>query len=171
MPCPVFYFPKLIFSPIFARIKHLEFFCMIIYGENDLQEKDLADIKKLLDQMSTHARPVDLKQIDEVTKHSYIFSARDGEKLVGMGMLAPVFKMMGFFGNVEDMVVLEDYRGQGVGKKILEKIIEKAKALEMDHLFLTHRQHRAAAKGLYEAYGLEEHLATPYKLYLKKIKI
>jgi phosphinothricin acetyltransferase len=141
---------------------------MLNYFENDLQEKDLADINKLLFQLTSKDNPVGWEWIAEMMKYGYVLTARDGEKLIGMASLIPLRKPTAFFGNVEDVVVLEDYRGQGIGKKLTENLIARAKALDMHHLFLTSNKNRQAARAIYAAYGFEEYDTTPYKLYLKK---
>jgi N-acetylglutamate synthase-like GNAT family acetyltransferase len=141
---------------------------MISYSENDLKEEDLEQINKLLLQLSATANPVDWKRISDVMQKGYVFTARDEGKLIGMSLLIPLTKFMAFFGNVEDVVVSEDYRGQGIGKKLMENLIAKAKELGMQHLFLTSNKNREAARAIYAAYGFEEYDTTAYKLYLKK---
>ena len=55
---------------------------------------------------------------------------------------------------------------QDLQEKDLEKIIEKARELKMEHLFLTSNQKREVARNMYRSFGFEEYKTTPFKLFL-----
>jgi len=145
---------------------------MIQLFENDLEEKDLENINKLLFQLNPNLRNVSWNRVAELMKKSYIFSARDlslteinpkGD-LIGMASLIPVSKLAAFHGVVEDVVVFENYRGQGIGKELMKRIVEKGRELDMEHLFLTSNKKREAARAIYKKFGFEEYDTTPFKL-------
>jgi N-acetylglutamate synthase-like GNAT family acetyltransferase len=149
---------------------------MIQLFENDLEEKDLENINKLLNQLNSNLRNVSWNRVAELMGKSYIFSARDlsrsennskGE-LIGMASLIPIVKLAAFFGNVEDVIVFEEYRGQGIGKELMKRIVEKGKELKMENLFLTSNKKREAARAIYKKFGFEEYDTTPFKLVFDK---
>ena len=56
----------------------------------------------------------------------YVLSVYDGERLVGFGRLVSdgvVHAML------YDLIVLPEYQGQGIGGKILERLVEKCKGV------------------------------------------
>lgn len=59
------------------------------------------------------------------------------------------------YGHVEDVVVFEQYRGQGFGKVLMEKIEERAKIYRCSCLRLTSNPSRIVARGLYESLGFK----------------
>lgn len=149
---------------------------MIEYFENDLTVSDVERLNKLLEQLSPTLPSVSWERVEQVMAGGYIFTARDAEKkasgprgdLVGMATLIPLAKLASSFGNVEDVVVFESYRGQGIGRGLMEAIIKKAKELEMQHLFLTSNPKREAARTLYKKLGFDEYDTTPFKLYFNR---
>lgn len=67
----------------------------------------------------------------------HVFVERDADKIVGMATLEIGETMMGTQGYVHDVVVSSDYRGKGIGKMLMEKVIAEAHALGAKHIDLT----------------------------------
>ena len=61
------------------------------------------------------------------------------------------------FGLLEDVFVLEDFRGQGLGTQIVQKIIESAKKHNCYKLIATSRHPRIKVHALYEKIGFKNH--------------
>jgi len=79
-----------------------------------------------------------------------IFMAFEGEKAIGCCALIRL--RPGVF-ELAKMTVAEDYRGRGIGRKILEHTIEQARALGAGSLVLASNQNLKDAVHLYEAMG------------------
>lgn len=58
---------------------------------------------------------------------SYIFIAKDDDSLIGM--VAFLLKDEDTVAHVWGMFVKKEYRGQGIGKKLMQQFIEKAKSI------------------------------------------
>ena len=99
-------------------------------------------------------------------EHLELWVVRDGEKIVGMGTLAVVRIPEGERGQIEDVVVLESYRGQGLGEKISRKLIEQAQERKIPNVTLSSRAERVAANKLYQKLGFTEWPTNVYKLKL-----
>lgn len=130
----------------------------------------LADINRLLKQlrrkgdvMSGTSR--ELRDILE-NKSAVMVVAQDGSRIAGMGTLYIIQKIGKRVGHVEDMVVDEKYRGQGVGKKIMEGLVRVAKTRRVTRLELTSGPDRIAANKLYEKSGFKLRKTNAYSLSL-----
>ncbi|MFA5994808.1 MAG: GNAT family N-acetyltransferase [Parcubacteria group bacterium] len=141
-----------------------------LLGENDVTEKDVADVNLLLLQMSPRAVAIDLKKVKAVMRHGVIVTIRDADRdgqLIGMGTLLIINKLFTLCGTIEDVVVREDYRGQGLGRKITETLIAKGESLGMQFVDLTSSPKRKVANQLYQSAGFEKRETNLYRRYLK----
>ncbi|MDF4222136.1 GNAT family N-acetyltransferase [Maribacter sp. M208] len=75
------------------------------------------------------------------------------KKLVGIAMMAKYKVVSGHKGMIEDVIVSSDYRGQGIGRKLMEKLLERAEASKLDDVLLFSGHHRTAAIALYKSLG------------------
>ncbi len=60
------------------------------------------------------------------------------------------------FINIHDVVVLNTYRGKGIGRKLLEKVAEKAIEINCGKITLEVREDNAGAQHLYDSMGYKE---------------
>jgi len=74
---------------------------------------------------------------------------------VGHAYLFVIVNDKNVYGHVEDVVVSEQYRGQGLGKRLMEEIEVRANAHGCSCLRLTSNPSRIAARRLYESLGFE----------------
>jgi len=77
----------------------------------------------------------------------------DQEKLIGIAMMAKYKVVSGHKGMIEDVVVSSKYRGKGIGRKLMEKLLEQAKNEKLDYVLLFSGHHRTAAIALYKSLG------------------
>ena len=144
--------------------------------ENHLFEEDLDRINFLMRQLSENSPEVDWPTVEAVMNNGTIFVMRDTHPdvikkhprglLIGKTTLIHSRKMFAFFGTIEDVVVDENYRGQGLGKLITKYAIEKAKELGMKYIDITSAPHRVPANNLYKSLGFELRNTNPYRLKL-----
>jgi len=87
-------------------------------------------------------------------------------KLVGMGWYFPRQTLLRKQAVVEDMIVDNEYRGRGIGRKILQNLIELAKNEGIEVMELTTNPKRVAANELYKSEGFELHPTNHYLLKL-----
>ena len=110
------------------------------------------------------------KQLVVLSKRSYAAIARDTEngKIIGMAVLGTITRLEGKKGFIEDVVINENYRGKGYGRKLMEMLIKKAKTLGVLQLQLTSNPRRVAANHLYKSMGFKIHETNCYKMDLQK---
>ena len=65
---------------------------------------------------------------------------------------------------VEDVVVSSDYRGQHLGKQLMEHVLEEAHKLVPIELHLTSNPKRVAANALYQSIGFERKETNCYQM-------
>ncbi|SHK24810.1 phosphinothricin acetyltransferase [Maribacter aquivivus] len=79
----------------------------------------------------------------------------DDDKLVGIAMMAKYKVVSGHKGMIEDVVVSSEYRGKGIGRKLMEKLLEQAEKSKLDDVLLFSGHHRTAAISLYKSLGFK----------------
>lgn len=137
-------------------------------NENDIVAEDIFELNQLLKQMNPEAPIVDFEVAKEVMQKSIIVTLRDPakeNKLIGMGTLIPILKLFTLCGAIEDVVVDESYRGDGLGKRIIEILKNKGKALGMKFVFLTSNPKREGANRLYQSMGFKIPETNLYRFY------
>lgn len=85
----------------------------------------------------------------------YIFLAMVQNEPVGLGICFEGFST--FFArpllNIHDLIVIPEFRGNGIGRKILEKIENKAKGLKCCKLTLEVLEGNVRARKVYKEFG------------------
>lgn len=111
---------------------------------------DFVEINKLLRELSTDAPMLTLARLQKicVAPNVHLFVVRDEERggglIVGMATLEIAETLMGIYGYVHDVVVSSAYRGKGLGKMLMGKLIAAAKELGVRHIDLTSNPKRDA---------------------------
>lgn len=115
----------------------------------------VTDIQALLPQLSS--AHVDRDSIQRLVDSPALtlFAARVDGHVVGIVTLVSLPQLTGVRCHIEDVVVDDAYRGQGIARALLASAIEKARALGARTLDLTSRPSRESAHRLYESLGFE----------------
>lgn len=119
-----------------------------------LTQSDLDTIEILLPQLSSTAR-FDAERVVSLldAQNTDLYVARDSRRIVGMATLATAPLVTGWHGSIEDVVVDQSARGQGIARLLLEAIIDEAQRRGLTTLDLTSRPSRESALRLYESVG------------------
>lgn len=107
------------------------------------------------------------ERLSKVVNNAFLFVAKDGDAIAGCATLCPFVSPTGRKASIEDVVVSSEYRGQGIGRKLVEAAIEKAKEFSPVTIQLTSRPSRVAANRLYLSMGFTRKDTNFY--YLKVI--
>ena len=130
----------------------------------------LKDVNSLLAQLrkDSSEKSGTLEGLKYVTGNDHIvmIAAKDGERVVGMGFLHLITKVGSEAGHIEDVVVDGAYRGQGLGEKIIQKLIDIARKKNLTALHLTSKPARVVANKLYQKLGFELRETNVYRLKL-----
>ena len=123
-------------------------------------------IRHLLGQLTTKEVEFDLEALERIVQSpsSELFILR-GEEVVGMLTIGIYSSPTGRKVWVEDVVVSNEYRGKGLGRKMVEYAIEYCKKhYAPSTLMLTSNPKRVAANELYRSSGFEPKQTNVYKM-------
>jgi ribosomal protein S18 acetylase RimI-like enzyme len=130
----------------------------------------LADIAKLLVQVRSGSgeRPPSMSELKEVLKerNTLIMVAKEVDRIVGMALLCITARIGRKTGQVEDVVVDGEYRGKGIGKTLMQELINLARKKKLKEIYLTSRPARVAANALYQKMGFIKKETNAYCLKL-----
>ncbi len=134
-----------------------------------LSDTQIADLLDLMRELNADLKVTPLMQQRAVASPgTRIFIAENEEKhIVGCATLCVYESPTGRKASVEDVVVLQAYRGQGIGRTLLQRIIDFAGTkLSPIDLHLTSQPSRTEANALYQALGFEKRDTNVYKMSL-----
>jgi ribosomal protein S18 acetylase RimI-like enzyme len=122
----------------------------------------------LIPQLSSSSPPPTAQQLEEIvaSPDSVLFLARDEGRLVGSLTLAFYRIPTGLKAWIEDVVVDESARGQGVGEALNREAIDEARRRGAKNVSLTSRASREKANRLYKRLGFEPYDTNLYRLKL-----
>lgn len=136
---------------------------------NKLTLADIARISALMKQLSENYPRIFKRNLARVLERGVILIVRSGDeggKIVGIATLAIYPILYGELARIEDVVVDEKHRGKGLGERLVVGLIDKARELNVDKLYLTSSPKRVAANALYQKLGFELYDTNVYKMIL-----
>lgn len=126
------------------------------------QYEQLAYLTKVLSQHN-HLTPQKIEDVLE-SSSSYMAIAQHGKQIVGMGTLCIFHSPTGAKASIEDVVVLPQEQSQGIGRRIVEFLLQIARQSAPITIQLTSRPSRAAANALYQSMGFQSKETNFYTL-------
>lgn len=135
----------------------------------ELSDSQVDDLLALMNELSPRAR-MDAGQLRRVAQSSFshLFAMMNTEgHVIGTASLCVCDSPTGRKAHVEDVVVLSSYRGKGLGRSLMEHLIDYARReLTPSDLYLTSKPSRVAANGLYRALGFQQKETNVYKMHV-----
>jgi ribosomal protein S18 acetylase RimI-like enzyme len=123
-------------------------------------------VQKLLQALDSTVQPLTEACFREIlaSDSAHLFVIPDGEKTAGMLTVGIYRTPTGAKAWIEDVVVAENCRGRGLGRKLMCHAIAFARSEGMDSLMLTSRPFRMAANKLYASLGFKQRKTNVYKM-------
>jgi ribosomal protein S18 acetylase RimI-like enzyme len=145
---------------------------MYIGKVSEVTEELQDALQRLIPQLSVHKIPPTLQELNELIKSesSTLLAARypdENGAIAGILSLIVYRVPTGLHSIIEDLVVDEKLRRQGIGEARIRYAIELAGEAGADGVSLTSNSQREAANQLYQSLGFELRRTNPY---LYKIK-
>jgi ribosomal protein S18 acetylase RimI-like enzyme len=135
-------------------------------ADADASPEVLDALARLLPQLSSSASPVTHDELLAMVRSdaSRLLVARDDDGRIVGSLTLVVFRIpTGVRGWIEDVVVDESARGQGVGEHLNRFALDLAARLGARTVDLTSRPTRVAANALYRKLGFEERETNIYR--------
>ena len=98
------------------------------------------------------------------SENSHLFFIMKDEQIAGMLTVGFYYSPTGGKAWIEDVVVDETFRGQGISKLLVAHAIEFVKSQQIPLLMLTSNPKRIAANKLYQAMGFERKETNVYRM-------
>lgn len=87
-------------------------------------------------------------------------------RIIGCATLCVCHSPTGTKASIEDVVVSSAYRGQHLGKQLMEYVLDQAKAYAPVELHLTSNPMRVAANKLYKSLGFQKKETNCYQMFI-----
>lgn len=133
-----------------------------------ISNENVNELEALARALHEDERKSSAKEIEGLiaSPSAVLIVAKDDDCIVGMGTLYLNQKIGKLSSYIEDVIVDGAYRGKGIGGKIVEALIDEARARHAGSITLTSRAERAAAHGLYEKLGFKKRDTNVFRLAL-----
>lgn len=130
-----------------------------------VDEELLAAFAALIPQLSSSSPPPGAQELAEIvaSPDSVLYLARHDGRIVGSLTLAFYRIPTGLKAWIEDVVVDESARGQGVGEALNTAAIDEARRRGAKHVSLTSRASRETANRLYQRLGFRPYDTNIYR--------
>ncbi len=139
----------------------------VVIEEATAADDDLVEaFVRLIPQLSSSSPPPGKQELTEIIRSpaTVLLVAHDGEGKVVGSLTLVLFRIpTGLRAWIEDVVVDEGARGEGVGKALTEAALARAKSAGARSVDLTSRADRAAANRLYQRLGFESRATNVYR--------
>ena len=128
----------------------------------ELQVKEVVQLMYELDPTIPVTSEMVRRTVEAPGTHFIAVTAE--EHIIGCASLCVFESPTGKKASIEDVVVASAYRGQHIGKQLMQHVIDYAKTLAPINLQLTSRPERVAANKLYQSLGFQKRETNAYRL-------
>lgn len=123
-------------------------------------------MQRFLDQLTSNPMTLTEEIFNQLiaSSNSHLFFLLKEEQIAGMLTVGIYYSPTGGKAWIEDVVVDESFRGQGLSKLLVAHAVEFVKAKQVPSLMLTSNPKRIAANKLYQAMGFERKETNVYRM-------
>ncbi|EAR01464.1 hypothetical protein FB2170_12106 [Maribacter sp. HTCC2170] len=137
-----------------------------ILTKEDINVSFEKEIKSLFEQLNSDIKQQNIKDVLSQGNDFICACCWENEKLIGMASLATYKVISGHKGLVEDVVVSNTMRGKGIGRKLMEILIDESEKIRLSEILLFSGHHRKPAISLYKSLGFNQKESGMYILKL-----
>jgi len=124
-------------------------------------------ITHIYNQLDDEIRQLPLNQLLEENDTNLVFAiCSEDSAVAGIALMATYKVISGYKGMIEDVVVDQKHRGKGIGRKLMEKLLEEAHTHNLDEVLLFSSHQRKPAISLYKSLGFQLKDSGLYRLIL-----
>ena len=132
---------------------------------HEVTDEVVGAFRRLVPQLSSSAKALDAAAIKDVVSSSAVtvLLAKNDDKIIGTLSLVMFPIPTAYRAWIEDVIVDDSARGQGVGMLLTEEALKRAKRAGARTVDLTTRPSRVAAGRLYERAGFTQRETRVYR--------
>ncbi|NCF74945.1 MAG: GNAT family N-acetyltransferase [Xanthomonadaceae bacterium] len=121
----------------------------------EIKKKDKNEVLKLFKLLTNKQVNLDIDSlINDSNCNCYVLEKDN--KVIGTASLVIYFSpIKGKTGVIEDVVIDKGYQGQGLGKKLVERLIKASKKEQVNYITLTSNPKRVKARRFYKSLGFD----------------
>ena len=120
-------------------------------------DSDFTDLSSLMQELSSNivfTRESLERMLADPNSHLYVI--REDGRIVACASLCIYHQPFSTDATIESVVVSSKMRGKGLGRKLMEHLIEEAARMKVDRIHLTSNPKRVAANALYQEMGFDK---------------
>jgi len=129
---------------------------MQITRVSQINNEIVSAFDRLIPQLTRRQPPTAEDLVTLISSPSILVIARHPDQsgsIVGAGTLGVFRTPTGLHAHIEDVIVDNDFRGQGIGDALVTELLTIARSIGVDGVSLTCNPSRSAANSLYEKMG------------------
>lgn len=121
----------------------------------ELKQEDEAHVLELMRQLTKAEINFDIQTaIADDKCHCLVVEYEN--RVIGFGaLIVHLVPVRGYVGKIEDIVIHEEFRGKGLGRKLMQELLSIGKKKNLKLIDLTSNPSRIPARKLYESLGFE----------------
>lgn len=135
-----------------------------ILQPSDVNDNLAQQVKDLFAQLNDSIQQVNLVEVFKPENAITFAYCMDKDRVVGIALMCSYIVVSGYKGWVEDVVVDKAYRGQGVGRKLMDKLLEEGRKIGLSEILLFSNDKRVEAISLYKSLGFQQKESRIYAL-------
>ena len=124
-------------------------------------------VSDLFQQLGGNKKQISLTEVLDEKNQITIAYCKDKDEIIGIALMCNYNVISGKKGWIEDVVVNSEYRGKGIGRKLMNKLLEVGKEKELSEILLFTEDHRTPAINLYSDLGF---IVKDSRIYTRKTK-
>lgn len=137
---------------------------LLAYTPSDFD--DLASLMRELSGNIVFTRESLERMLADPNSHLYVI--REEGRIVACACLCVFHQPFSTDATIESVVVSSGMRGRGLGRKLVQHLLDVAAGLDVDCVHLTSNPSRIAANALYRSLGFERKDTNCYSMNLKR---
>ena len=139
------------------------------YSDYKHSISDIDSLNSLLTQLTQNPNKLTAVKLEKISENNRLLLALDTDnKIIGMATLVLIAIPTGISGRIEDVVVDEKLRGQGIGTTLIKKLITEGKKLHLKRIDLTSKPARIEANKLYLSLDFARYETNVYRIKLNQ---
>mgnify|MGYP000741498892 CR=1 FL=1 len=126
-----------------------------ILKKTDVNSTVQNQVSDLFKQLGGNKKQISLTEVLDGKNRITLAYCTDNDEIIGIALMCNYNVISGKKGWIEDVVVNSKYRGKGIGRKLMNKLVEIGKEKNLSEILLFTEDHRTPAINLYSDLGFK----------------